>query len=571
MPHIFISYRRKDTNETARRIFVALENEFGEGSVFIDVDVILGGEEFPKRLQASLEQCHVLLALIGPRWMEDNRLDNPDDFVRLEIEQAFSRGLPVLPLLIDGAKMPSAEHLPTSLGQLPSLHALPIEGAQGQPGQVDRLVRDLKRLLGTRLSSGEPLLHAEKLRLQTIINNDVDDLCFILNPGAATPFDDFGFRICTAKHGSFFCFTSGGNLVVADRAGNTMTSYPAMGSSLEDGHAFFSIDLRVGKQAIPQHALVRLRLGDLETATLDFLVKPRATRPGDTPYAVSVMAVVSNWLVACGTFHLKRADEGISLPVFKDFVSASPFADDLELRVVSSHHAAPAGEDLENNALDAMLTTIRGLASRSRLISEAIRPPSSTAPSYRVPVSFHFNIHINRMIEHYGYGNIGEARVLAHKLAPGELPRRPGIKAGRLGGGSFGEAGPQVQPGKSQRTQITALFRMAPLQHMLVDMSLQAPPQPLQALVGWMLSYWTFLDSRDRAQYTEFPLGRVVVLCPADQGTWLWLLEVERLHSGWEPKWTFDQEDKLALAKEGIGALGRCTSVWSLIREDSPE
>jgi len=204
---MFMSYRRKDTAAIARRVYDILEKEFRRGSVFMDIDTIAGGEDFRVRLEASLQKCHVLLALIGPRWMEDKRLHNPDDFVRLEIERALNRGLPVVPLLIDGANMPTVDDVPSSIAPLTQQNALFIESGQGFLDQMDRLVKDLKRLLGTRVSSGEPLLHAEMVRLQSIINDDVADLCFILAPQAGTSFDDFCFRMSTAKHGLFFWFT----------------------------------------------------------------------------------------------------------------------------------------------------------------------------------------------------------------------------------------------------------------------------------------------------------------------------------------------------------------------------
>ena len=230
-------------------------------------------------------------------------------------------------------------------------------------------------MLGPRVSSGEPLLHAEMVRLQSIINDDVADLCFILAPKAGTSFDDFGFRICRANHGSFFCFTSQGNLIIADRAANIIRSLPAMGSGLEDGRAFYSIDLEVGKKAIPQHSLVHLSLGDLETASLDFTLRPSALPQIDMCYAASVKTIVSNWIVDCGSFFLKKPVRRISLPVFKGFVSASPFAEDFKLRISSQHHAAPAGKDLESHALDAMLATIQAYAGRSQRIMEVVRLP----------------------------------------------------------------------------------------------------------------------------------------------------------------------------------------------------
>jgi TIR domain-containing protein len=570
MSLMFMSYRRKDTAAIARRVYDVLEKEFGHGSVFMDIDTIAGGEDFQVRLEASLQQCHVLLALIGPRWMEDERLHNPDDFVRLEIERALSRELPVVPLLIDGANMPRVGDLPSSIAPLTQQHALPIESGQSFPGQMDRLVRDLKRLLGTRVSSGEPLLHAEMVRLQSIINDDVADLCFILAPKAGTSFDDFGFRISTAKHGSFFCFTSQRNLIIADRVGNIIRSLPAMGSGLEDGHAFYSIDLQVGKKAIPQHALVHLSLGDLETASLDFMVKPSALPRSDMCYAVTVTAVVSNWFVACGSFSLKNPVRDISLPVFKEFVSASPFAEDFELRVLSRHHAAPAGEDLESHDLDTMLATIQAYAGRSQRIMQVVRLPSSTAQSYRVPVSYHFLIEFNRMIAHYGYGEMGEAKVLVHKAALGHSPRNTFL-ANLLRKGTSSGAGSGTDGGAPQATRITALFLMESLRHTLVDETSQTPPQQLQALVGWMLSYWTFLDRQDRAQYTEFPLARVVVLCPVDHGTWLWHLEGRRLFSDWESKWTAMESAQLAVSTMGVQTLQRYTAEWRLIPDARPK
>ena len=566
MSLMFMSYRRKDTAAIARRVYDVLEKEFGRGSVFMDIHTIVGGEDFRVRLEAALQQCHVLLALIGPRWLEDERLHNPDDFVRLEIERAISRELPVVPLLIDGANMPKVGDLPSSLAPLTRQHALPIESGQGFPGQMDRLVRDLKRLLGTRVSSGEPLLHAEMVRLQSIINDDVADLSFSLAPKAGTSFDDFGFRISTAKHGSFFCFTSQGDLIIADRAGNTIQSFPAIGSGLEDGHAFYSIDLQVGKKAIPQHALVHLSLGDLETASLDFMVMPSALLRSDMCYAVTVTAVVSNWLVACGSFSLKNPVRDISLPVFKEFVSASPFAEDFELRVLSQHHEAPAGEDLESHALDTMLATIQAYAGRSQRIMQVVRLPSSTAQSYRVPVSYHFPIEFNRMIVDYGYGEMGEAKVLVHKAALGHSPRNTFL-ASLLRKGTSGGARSEMDAGAPQATQITALFPMESLRHALVDQTSQTPPPQLQALVAWMLSYWTFLDRQDRAQYTEFPLARVVVLCPVDHGTWLWHLEGRRLYSDWDPTWTAMQSAQLAVSTMGVQTLQKYTAEWRLIPE----
>lgn len=549
MSLMFMSYRRKDTAEIARRVYDVLEKEFGDRSVFIDIDTIAGGEDFLVRLEGALKQCHVLLALIGPRWMADKRLHSPDDFVRLELERAIARGLPVVPLLIDGAKMPGVDELPTSIAPLTQQQALPINSEQDFSGQMDRLVRDLKRLLGTRVSSGEPLLHDEMVKLQSIINDDIADLCFILAPEAGTPFDDFGFRISTAKHGSFFCFTSQGNLIVFDRAGNAIQSRPTIGSSLEEGHSFYSIDLQAGKKAIPQHALVHLRLGDLETASFDFMAKPSALQLSDMCYAVSVTAVVSNWFVNCGSFSLKNPDTGFALPVFKEFVSTSPFAENFELRVMSQHHSAPAGQDLESNTLDKMLALIRARAERNQSIMEMVRLPSSTAPLYRVPVSFRFALDVNGLLAKFGYGEKGDAKVLIHKA---------------VSQSTSGNAESPTGSDAPQTTQITVLLQTASLRNLLTKIPDAPPPQQLQELVGWMLSYWTFLDRQGRAQFTELPLARVVVLCPVEHGAWIWLLEGP-LHSDWKPEWVAVQSERLSVSTVGLRTLHSCTEEWILI------
>jgi len=156
--------------------------------------------------------------------------------------------------------------------------------------------------------------------------------------------------------------------------------------------------------------------------------------------------------------------------------------------------------------------------------------------------------------------------VLLHKADLGHSPRSTFL-ASLLSKGIPGGAGSGMDAGEPQATQITALFLMESLQHALVDQTSQTPPQQLQALVGWMLSYWAFLDRQDRAQYTEFPLARVVVLCPVDHGTWLWHLEGRRLYSDWEPEWTAMQSAQLAVSTMGVQTLQRYTAEWRLIQE----
>ena len=103
MSLLFISYRRDDSAPYAVSIAQRLEKHF---EIFIDVENLRIGDSFPQILSDKLTQCHALVAVIGPAWLEvrDNdgtrRLDNPDDWVRLELEAALKRGIPIIPLLV---------------------------------------------------------------------------------------------------------------------------------------------------------------------------------------------------------------------------------------------------------------------------------------------------------------------------------------------------------------------------------------------------------------------------------------------------------------------------------------
>ena len=124
MGSVFISYRREDTEGQARALFQDLVLRLGRNSVFMDVDSIALGRDFREVLQERLASCDLMLALIGKDWLDGKdragrrRLENPGDFVRLEIAAALKRNIPVTPLLLQGAQMPSPEQLPEDLRDL---------------------------------------------------------------------------------------------------------------------------------------------------------------------------------------------------------------------------------------------------------------------------------------------------------------------------------------------------------------------------------------------------------------------------------------------------------------------
>jgi hypothetical protein len=121
---IFINYRRDDSAPHAISIAQYLERTFGARNVFIDVDRIRSGDNFITVLDQRLAVCSVLLAIIGPNWLEardgagHRRLDDPDDWVRTEIERALKRGIKIIPVLIAGASLPTRDALPDSLKPL---------------------------------------------------------------------------------------------------------------------------------------------------------------------------------------------------------------------------------------------------------------------------------------------------------------------------------------------------------------------------------------------------------------------------------------------------------------------
>jgi hypothetical protein len=135
-PGIFISYRREDTAGDAGRLADHLHLRFGHVRVFLDVDAIAPGTDFPQVLKASLAQTAAVLVVIGQRWVSlvggdgVRRLESPGDFVRLEVEEALARGVLVVPVLVQGAAMPRAEDLPPSLAPLVTRQAAVIDHAE---------------------------------------------------------------------------------------------------------------------------------------------------------------------------------------------------------------------------------------------------------------------------------------------------------------------------------------------------------------------------------------------------------------------------------------------------------
>ncbi|MET0646031.1 MAG: toll/interleukin-1 receptor domain-containing protein, partial [Pyrinomonadaceae bacterium] len=118
-PKVFISYRRRFDRASARLLRLELTRVFGDDAVFRDVDDIAPGDIFPQKILNAVNACDTFLALISPSWLETAAdLQNPGDFVRLEIAAALARKVKLIPLLLNGARMPPRAELPPDLGEL---------------------------------------------------------------------------------------------------------------------------------------------------------------------------------------------------------------------------------------------------------------------------------------------------------------------------------------------------------------------------------------------------------------------------------------------------------------------
>ncbi len=153
MPQVFISYRRQDSSGHTGRLFDRLVAEFGADDVVLDVDDIELGLDFARQISDFVAGCDALLAVIGPNWLtltgEDGapRLADPDDFVRLEIAAALERDVRVVPVLVGGAQMPTAEDLPDEIKGLALRHGLELSD-QRWGYDVGRLIDSLRQLDG---------------------------------------------------------------------------------------------------------------------------------------------------------------------------------------------------------------------------------------------------------------------------------------------------------------------------------------------------------------------------------------------------------------------------------------
>jgi hypothetical protein len=158
---IFISYRRRDDPGGAGRLFDALNEAFAPDRLFLDVDSIEPGQDFGDVIEDRIAKSAVLLAVIGQHWVDasddrgNRRLDNPQDYVRVEIEMAMKQDKRVIPVLIGDAKMPAAEVLPESIRKFARHNAVMLRYERFHD-DIANLVGALKRAMGDDLAPTPP-------------------------------------------------------------------------------------------------------------------------------------------------------------------------------------------------------------------------------------------------------------------------------------------------------------------------------------------------------------------------------------------------------------------------------
>ncbi|MEF8704247.1 MAG: toll/interleukin-1 receptor domain-containing protein, partial [Candidatus Accumulibacter sp. UW26] len=129
---IFICYRRQDSEQAASRLAADLRRYFGRKQVFQDFASIDPGADVVETVQRGLDTCAAVLVVIGPQWLSpvdrDGRpIDAPGKWVRYEVAESLKRsGVRVIPVLLDDAKMPSADDVPDDLKRLADRHAFPL-------------------------------------------------------------------------------------------------------------------------------------------------------------------------------------------------------------------------------------------------------------------------------------------------------------------------------------------------------------------------------------------------------------------------------------------------------------
>lgn len=150
MTRLFVSYRRQDVVALVGRMYDKLTNEYKEESVFMDVESIPIGMDFRDSIVEAITHSDVFLLVIGKGWLEsengERRLFNERDVVRFELEVALENDIPIIPVLVGGASMPSHADLPSSLAQISLRNAIHVDHASDFHPHMEKLIRAINLL-----------------------------------------------------------------------------------------------------------------------------------------------------------------------------------------------------------------------------------------------------------------------------------------------------------------------------------------------------------------------------------------------------------------------------------------
>jgi hypothetical protein len=162
MSTIFVSYRRTDAPAHAGRIYDRLVERFGKDNVYKDLDSTAPGADFAEVINETITACDALVAVIGRDWLSATRggrrrrrLDDPQDWVRREIAAALERNIRVVPVLVEGARMPSPDELPEDVQMLARRHAVELSETAWTP-QLAQLIDSLATAPPPTAPTGDP-------------------------------------------------------------------------------------------------------------------------------------------------------------------------------------------------------------------------------------------------------------------------------------------------------------------------------------------------------------------------------------------------------------------------------
>jgi hypothetical protein len=159
---VFISYRREDSREITGRICDRLNSEFGKQAIFRDVDSIPAGVDFRQHINKTIDKCSMLVAIIGDKWLDaknkkgERRLDLTNDHLRVEIETALKKEIPIIPVLVKNGAMPDEDDLPEGLKPLAYRNAIPIPEEPFFHNGVDLLIKEMAKTFSPKDPDKQP-------------------------------------------------------------------------------------------------------------------------------------------------------------------------------------------------------------------------------------------------------------------------------------------------------------------------------------------------------------------------------------------------------------------------------